>query len=132
MLEPVQTPDKRPGGVPAGARLVTLAELRDRVAKPNGSLRLGPRGSYLRIKMFIWPFGIYGTVFDVLGGALTAEGHRVFSLGYAHGVRRPSQARRRIIFNQPEDADRQLWIWTLDDAQREREARAAARRAGVA
>jgi len=124
--------DACPPGVPEGARCVTLAQLRDEVAKESGSLRRGPRGSYLRFK--IWQpkmlFSVMGTARAVLGGGVSSEhGQRVFALEYATGIRRPGSW-RVLAFTGPNDwAEVQVWIWTLDDAERERKTRIAAREA---
>lgn len=111
----------RPPGVPEGARLVTLAELRDRIAGPDGHLRLGPRGSYLRMTMRIFPLGLRGTIRRVTGGVAEA-GHRVFSLTYSTGTRTPGNW-TNLVFLRPGAAERQLWIWTLDDERAERDLR---------
>jgi hypothetical protein len=104
-----------PPGVPKGARLVTLAQLRDEIAREDGSLRLGPRGSYLRCKMIIWPFGLFGTARAVHGGRRSSEhGDRVFSLSYSTGRRRPGNW-KTVCFTAPGAAEREIWIWTLDD-----------------
>jgi hypothetical protein len=85
--------DERPPGVPKGARKVTLAQLKDEIATETGSLRLGPRGSYLRMKMELWPFSL---------------------VDYAPGRRKPSKG-MIVCFTQPGAAEREMWIWTLDD-----------------
>lgn len=114
---PVVNTITRPAGVPEGARLVTMAQLADEVARSDGSLRLGPRGSYLRVKMSIWPFGIYGQIKRVTHGVSSEHGGRVFGLWYCHGVRRGGDT-RILAMSSPEAADRQLWIWTLDDTRK--------------
>lgn len=128
------TGTQRPPGVPEGARCVTLAELKDRIAKDTGSLRLGPRGSYLRFEMRIphMLFGLRGTARAVLGGGVSEEhGQRVFALEYAHGTRRPSTW-MVMAFTGPNNwAEVPIWIWTLDDAERERKARVAAKKAAA-
>jgi hypothetical protein len=107
--------DERPPGVPKGARKVTLAQLKDEIATETGSLRLGPRGSYLRMKMELWPFSLVGTVRAVRGGGISKDhGGRVFSLDYAPGRRKPSKG-MIVCFTQPGAAEREMWIWTLDD-----------------
>lgn len=125
---------QRPPGVPEGARLVTLAELRDRVAGENGSLRLGPRGSYLRFEMRIphMLFGLSGTARAVMGGGVSEEhGQRVFGLEYAYGRRRPGNW-KIMAFTGPNNwAECPVWIWTLDDVERERLTRVAAKKAAA-
>jgi hypothetical protein len=109
--------DVRPPGVPDGARLVTLAQLRDDIAKEDGSLRIGPRASVLRARIAPWPFVLRGRVSDVLGGGVSKEhGGRVFSLGWQDGLR-GSRRRTRMIFTQPDAADFPVWIWTIDDGR---------------
>lgn len=110
--------EQRPPGVPDTARLVTLAELKDRIAKESGSLRLGPRGSYLRFEMRrpSWLFGLRGTARAVLGGGVNADhGQRSFALEFASGTRTPSTW-KIMAFTGPDDwAAQPVWIWTLDD-----------------
>jgi hypothetical protein len=123
---------ERPPGVPEGARCVTLAELRDSVCQQGtGSLRLGPRGSYLRFKMQVpqMLFSLMGTARAVLGGGINSEtGRRAFALEYAHGLRTPGTWRIMAFTGDIWDwTDTPVWIWTLDDAERERQARIAAR-----
>lgn len=118
-----------PVGVPKGARLVTLAQLKDEVAKENGSLRVGPRGSLLRCQMRIFPLGLRGTIREVLGGGVSSKhGERVFALGYSTNVRTPGNW-KIMVFTLPGAAERELWIWTLADMEAERQARIARRSA---
>lgn len=119
----VSDPVKRPPGVPEGAWRVTLAELRDEVAKESGSLRLGPKGSYLRFQIQMFPWVLIGTARAVLGGGLsTTHGERVFALEYSDG-RRKSGNWKLMTFTHPQSAEWQLWIWTLDDERAERDLR---------
>lgn len=114
---------KRPPGVPEGARPATLAELRDEIAKESGSLRLGPRGSYLRFQMRMFPWVLMGTARAILGGGVSAiHGERVFALEYSDGRRKPGNW-KLAAFTHPQAAERQLWIWTLDDERAERDLR---------
>lgn len=113
------TAEQRPAGIPQGARLVTLAELKDDIAKENGSLRIGPRGSILRACLSPYSYWLRGRVSEVLGGGVSKEhGGRVFSLGWQGGFHGSAQ-RTLMVFLGPDAADTRLWIWTLDDERSE-------------
>jgi hypothetical protein len=105
--------------VPRGARRVTLAELADQVAREGGALDLGPRRSYLRLKMPLFPFGLYGTVRRIDHGVAEA-GHRVFSLSYSFGVRQAGYW-KTAVFREPGAAEQVVWVWTLADMERVRQ-----------
>lgn len=124
-IEAVDTGWRAPAA-PEGARCVTLAELMDNVAGEFGSLRLGPHGSYLRMQMRIGLLGLLGTVRMVSGGVSPTHGGRVFSLSYSP-YRRKTGNWKTVIFTEPGAAERQLWVWTLADEERARQARIAAR-----
>lgn len=112
----------RPPGVPTGARLVTLAQLRDEIATESGSLRLGPRRSYLRFQMRLFPWVLMGTVREVLGGGVSQDhGERVFALGYSTARRRPGNW-KIMAFTQPGWAGHLLWIWDIDQERAWRKA----------
>lgn len=109
---------ERPPGVPEGARLVTLAELRDRIAEPEGSLRIGPRRSHLRCRVAMWPLVLICPVAEVLGGGVSRiHGGRVFSLRLKRLSRWELWA-----FTEPGAAERELWIWDIEQERAWRKA----------
>ena len=116
---------ERPQAVPEGARLVTLAELRKMADAESGSLRLGPRGSFLRGWIVSFPLMFSAPLRSCLGGGPSpTHGEPVFSLT----LKRLSSW-ECWAFTAPGAGQRELWIWTLDDEERARQKRRAERAA---